>query len=58
MGFTIKAPEGCKTEDIKIETKMLKNTIETTVTYPNGFLLKQLLMEIRTPLFLVENLLI
>lgn len=37
MGFTIKAPEGCKTEDIKIETKMLKNTIETTVTYPNVF---------------------
>ena len=50
MGFTIKAPEGCKTEDIKIETKMLKNTIETTVTYPNGFFVKAIMDGVKNTL--------
>lgn len=37
MNFTIKPPEGCKVEDIKIETNMTKDTVTTIVTYPNGF---------------------
>ena len=29
MEFTIKPPEGCKAEDIKIESKMSNNIVET-----------------------------
>lgn len=37
MEVTIKPPEGCKAEDIKIESKMSNNIVETKLTYPNGF---------------------
>lgn len=37
MNFTIKPPAGCKVEDIKIESTMSNNIIETKLTYPNGF---------------------
>ena len=37
MQFKIKPPEGCKAKDIKIESKMINDIIETKLTYPNGF---------------------
>ena len=37
MQFKIKPPEGCKAKDIKIESKMTNDIIETKLTYPNGF---------------------
>ena len=37
MQFKIKPPEGCKAKDIKIESKMTNDIIETKLTYPNSF---------------------
>lgn len=37
MQFKIKPPEECKAKDIKIESKMTNDIIETKLTYPNGF---------------------
>ena len=37
MQFKIKPPEGYKAKDIKIESKMTNDIIETKLTYPNGF---------------------
>ena len=37
MQFKIKPSEGCKAKDIKIESKMTNDIIETKLTYPNGF---------------------
>ena len=39
MEFIIKPPEGCKTEDIKIESRTTDNVVETKLTYSNiGYL--------------------
>lgn len=43
MAFSIMAPKGCKKEDIKIESKITNNVIETIVTYPNGFTIKSII---------------
>lgn len=45
MNFTIKPPEGCKVEDIKIESKMTNDTVETKLTYPNGFTVTSVINE-------------
>ena len=45
MNFTIKPPEGCKVEDIKIESKTTNNTVETKLTYPNGFTVNSIINE-------------
>ena len=37
MEFTIKPPEGCKANDIKIESRITNNVVETKLIYPNGF---------------------
>ena len=36
MNIEIKPPVGCTAEDLKIESKMECNIIESKVTYPNG----------------------
>lgn len=43
--FTIKPPEGCKIEDIKIESKMMNGRVETKLTYPNGFTVTSVINE-------------